>query len=85
MAPQSPVYIVSAVRTPTGMFLGSLASQTAVQLGAHAIKNAVSRAGAVLTEAGAHYLIDTVADLPAVIEAIDQRLMAGERPPGGPL
>jgi acyl transferase domain-containing protein len=27
------------------MFLGSLASQTAVQLGAHAIKNAVSRAG----------------------------------------
>jgi acetyl-CoA C-acetyltransferase len=44
MAPQAPVYILSAVRTPTGMFLGSLASQTAAQLGAHAIKNAVERA-----------------------------------------
>ena len=45
MAPSTPVYIISAARTPTGMFLGSLSSQTAVQLGAHAIKNAVSRAG----------------------------------------
>jgi len=43
MAPQ-PVYILSAVRTPVGMFQGSLSSQTAIQLGAHAIKSAVSRA-----------------------------------------
>ncbi|KAF1819626.1 erg10, acetyl-CoA C-acetyltransferase [Dissoconium aciculare CBS 342.82] len=43
MAPP-PVYILSAVRTPLGMFQGSLSSQTAVQLGAHAIKSAVSRA-----------------------------------------
>lgn len=45
MAPPQPVYILSAVRTPVGQFLGSLSSQTAVQLGAHAIKSAVSRAG----------------------------------------
>ncbi|KJX96162.1 acetyl-CoA acetyltransferase like protein [Zymoseptoria brevis] len=44
MAPQ-PVYILSATRTPVGMFQGSLSSQTAIQLGAHAIKSAVERAG----------------------------------------
>jgi acetyl-CoA acetyltransferase len=32
------VYIVSAVRTPIGSFLGSLSSLTAPQLGSHAIK-----------------------------------------------
>lgn len=44
MAPQ-PVYILSATRTPVGMFLGSLSSQTAIQLGSHAVKDAVKRAG----------------------------------------
>jgi hypothetical protein len=33
-----PVYIVAAARTPVGMFLGSLSSLTAPQLGSHAIK-----------------------------------------------
>ncbi|KAJ9619884.1 erg10, acetyl-CoA C-acetyltransferase [Taxawa tesnikishii (nom. ined.)] len=40
-----PVYIVSAARTPVGMFLGSLSSLNAIQLGSHAIKAAVERAG----------------------------------------
>ncbi|KKY23622.1 putative acetyl- acetyltransferase ia [Diplodia seriata] len=39
------VYIVSAARTPLGMFQGSLGSQTAVQLGSHAIKASIERAG----------------------------------------
>ncbi|KAL8998204.1 MAG: hypothetical protein Q9169_002689 [Polycauliona sp. 2 TL-2023] len=38
-----PVYIVSAVRTPIGQFQGALASQTAIQLGSHAIKSAIER------------------------------------------
>lgn len=33
-----------------------------------------------LLAAGAHYLIDTVADLPAVLEQIEERLRNGERP-----
>ena len=33
-----------------------------------------------LTQAGAHYVIDSVADLPAVIEQIQQRLARGETP-----
>ena len=31
-------------------------------------------------QSGAHYVIDTVADLPAVIEDINARLSAGEQP-----
>jgi acetyl-CoA C-acetyltransferase len=37
--------IVSAVRTPTGKFLGALKDLTAVQLGAAAVREAVARAG----------------------------------------
>lgn len=39
------VYIISAVRTPIGSFGGVLASLTATQLGAIAIKGAVEKAG----------------------------------------
>lgn len=39
------VYIVSAVRTPIGSFGGSLASISAVELGAIAVKSALSKAG----------------------------------------
>src|SRR5665647_2222243 len=39
------VYIISAVRTPIGSFGGSLKSFTATQLGAIAIKGALSKAG----------------------------------------
>jgi acetyl-CoA C-acetyltransferase len=39
------VVILSAVRTPTGRFLGSLKGFTAPQLGAMVVKEAVSRAG----------------------------------------
>jgi acetyl-CoA C-acetyltransferase len=39
------VYIVSAVRTPIGSFGGSLASVSAVKLGAIAVKAALQRAG----------------------------------------
>ncbi|EXJ57010.1 acetyl-CoA C-acetyltransferase [Cladophialophora yegresii CBS 114405] len=38
-----PVYIVAVARTPVGMFLGSLSSLTATQLGSHAIKSALER------------------------------------------
>lgn len=42
---QDPVVIVSAARTPMGSFQGCFASLSAPQLGAHAIKAAVQRAG----------------------------------------
>ncbi|KAL3448880.1 Thiolase, N-terminal domain-containing protein [Aspergillus insuetus] len=47
MASLPPVYIVSYARTPVGGFLGSLSSQTAPQLGSHAIKAAVERANGI--------------------------------------
>ncbi|RAL60467.1 hypothetical protein DID88_000242 [Monilinia fructigena] len=43
MSSVPPVYIVSAVRTPLGSFLGSLSSKTATELGGIAIKAAVER------------------------------------------
>jgi acetyl-CoA C-acetyltransferase len=45
MTTMPPVYIVSAARTPIGAYLGSLASVTAPNLGATAIKGALARAG----------------------------------------
>ncbi|KAJ9225304.1 hypothetical protein DTO027B5_5270 [Paecilomyces variotii] len=45
MSSLPPVYIVSSARTPVGSFLGALSSLTAPQLGSHAIKAAVERAG----------------------------------------
>lgn len=41
-----PVYILGAARTPIGSFQGALAQQSAPALGAHAIKGALSNAGA---------------------------------------
>jgi acetyl-CoA C-acetyltransferase len=43
--PKTTAVIVSAVRTPIGRFLGGLASLSAPELGAAAIREAVSRAG----------------------------------------
>ena len=37
--------ILSAVRTPIGRYLGALASQTAVELGVVAAREAIARAG----------------------------------------
>jgi phosphonoacetaldehyde hydrolase len=44
-------------------------------------RSRAERAGDVLRRCGAHYLIDTVADLLPVIEQIENRMAAGERPP----
>jgi phosphonoacetaldehyde hydrolase len=43
-----------------------------------------ARAGAVLAAAGADMVIESIADLPTAIAAIDARLAAGERPPRAP-
>lgn len=40
------------------------------------------RVGALFGDAGAHGVIATLADLPALIEAVEARLKAGERPSG---
>jgi phosphonoacetaldehyde hydrolase len=39
-----------------------------------------NKAAGKLAQAGAHYVIDSVADLPAVLDAIEARLVRGERP-----
>ncbi|RDC63667.1 acetyl-CoA C-acyltransferase [Adhaeribacter pallidiroseus] len=44
------VYIIAAVRTPIGSFMGSLAALSATQLGAAAIKGALQKAGVAPSE-----------------------------------
>jgi len=46
------VYVVSAVRTPIGAYLGALASVPAPRLGATAIKSALERAGIAAEQVG---------------------------------
>src|SRR5690606_15507865 len=50
------VYIISAVRTPLGSFGGSLSGLSAVELGSHAIKGALARAGIAGTEVQEVYM-----------------------------
>src|SRR4051812_46507901 len=50
------VYIISAVRTPIGSFGGSLATFSATQLGAFAIRAAVERAGVDPATVGEVYM-----------------------------
>lgn len=45
-----------------------------------ALAQARDKAVTAFKDSGAHYQIDTIADLPAVLEEIDLRMLAGERP-----
>ncbi len=40
----------------------------------------LARADLNLRQAGAHYVVETIADVPPVIDLINQRLKAGDRP-----
>jgi phosphonoacetaldehyde hydrolase len=62
---------------------GNIAGLTEAELAAldAADRDALrARASAALTDAGAHLVIDSLADLPAAIAAIRARLLAGETP-----
>lgn len=63
----------------TGNLCG-LSHEELRQLPANETASLINAARRELYEAGAHYVIDSVADLPEVIEAINQRLQRGERP-----
>jgi phosphonoacetaldehyde hydrolase len=63
----------------TGNIAG-LAAEELAALDASARDVLRQAASAQLTEAGAHLVIDSVADLPAAVAQIEARLAAGERP-----
>lgn len=44
------------------------------------IEKRVSHAYSILADSGAHYVIDSVADLIPVVDDIERRLRAGEKP-----
>ena len=49
-------------------------------LTAEELAEKLTRARTRLAQAGAHYVVDTIAEVPAIIEDIERRLKAGERP-----
>ncbi len=55
-------------------------SEQLAQLPAEQVATLKSNAERQLREAGAHYVIDSVAELPQVVQQISARLQAGERP-----
>lgn len=65
--------------TRSGNQLG-LSEAEANQLGASDLANRLEQADSVFRDAGAHYVIESVADLPSVLESIQQRVDNGEKP-----
>lgn len=63
----------------TGNEVG-LNQQELAALSAEEVIRKVDRAADGLAKAGAHYVIESIADLPAVISGIEQRLKMGDRP-----
>lgn len=69
----------SVAVTVTGNEVGLTIAELAA-LPPDEVKRRTERAADKLARAGAHYVIDAVADLPAVVETIDARLARGETP-----
>lgn len=63
----------------TGNEVG-LNEQELAALSAEEVKRKVDRAADGLAKSGAHYVVESIADVPAVIAEIEQRLKMGERP-----
>lgn len=61
--------------SPAGLTLSQYASATPAEL--DTVRQRVTPA---FRDAGAHFVIDTIADLPPVLDEIDARLQRGERP-----
>jgi phosphonoacetaldehyde hydrolase len=66
--------------TATGNEMG-LSAKALAALAAAERAGRLAAIGDKLIAAGADYVIETVADLPAILDHIDDRLAAGERPP----
>ncbi|MFT4002942.1 MAG: hypothetical protein QM684_22145 [Rhizobium sp.] len=60
--------------------MAGLTPQDIAAMAPDALARVRERAAGALKAQGAHYIIDTVADLLPVIDDIERRLQAGERP-----
>jgi len=65
--------------TSTGNEVGLTAAELAA-LKPDARAATIARAYDKLSAAGAHYVVDSIADVPAVLDSIEERLSAGDRP-----
>jgi len=63
----------------TGNEIG-LNEQEISQLPPEQLRKKLARARERLYKAGAHYVVDTIAEVPQVVEDIEERLRRGDRP-----
>jgi len=63
----------------TSSYVG-LNEQQLEELSTTELRLRLKRAYDALTSSGAHYVIDTIRDLPSVIDDINRRLAIGEKP-----
>ncbi len=63
----------------TGNEVG-LNEQELAALPAEEVRRKIARAAEGLAKSGAHYVVESIVDVPAVITEIEQRLKAGDRP-----
>ncbi len=63
----------------TSSYIG-LNEQQLEELSTTELRLRLQRAYDALTNSGAHYVIDTIRDLPSVIDDINRRLAIGEKP-----
>jgi phosphonoacetaldehyde hydrolase len=63
----------------TSSYVG-LNEQQLEELSTTELRLRLKRAYDALTSSGAHYVIDTIRDLPSVIDDINRRLTIGEKP-----
>ncbi|KAI8775906.1 hypothetical protein BgiMline_034149 [Biomphalaria glabrata] len=69
---------VGVARHSNYMDINTLEEDT--QLSAEDIQKRLAKSRDILVKCGAHYVIDTIAELPSVVEDINARLARGEKP-----
>ncbi|RUS91143.1 hypothetical protein EGW08_001056 [Elysia chlorotica] len=69
---------VGVARYSNYMDIDSLEAES--QLDEADLRRRLERSKSILSQSGAHYVVDSIADLPAVVTDINQRLAKGEKP-----
>ena len=71
-------WTVGVARYSNYMDVDSLEAESELQ--GEELERRLNNSRSILSQSGAHYVVDSIADLPAVVNDINQRLARGESP-----
>lgn len=71
-------WAVGVARYSNYMDIDSLEAESSLK--GEELERRLNHSRSILSQGGAHYVIDSIADLPAVVTAINERLARGEKP-----